>query len=134
MVVAYIGWRWVGEPVPLEARALVPLTILGGAGVLLRERRLSPHLAVTVVTVVLAAAIPLAGPTGASLIGAISFLVDVRARTWRARLFNGAMTGAVGAIGESPTSCWAVSTSARPPRTHRACSWRSACRCWARTA
>lgn len=99
LLVAYVGWRWVGDPVPLDVRAFVPLTILGVAGVLLRERRLSTHLGVTVVTVVLAAAIPLAGPMGAALIGAISYLLDVRARTWRTRLFNGAMTGAVGAIG-----------------------------------
>lgn len=98
-MVAWWGWRFIGEPVPLDLRSFVPLTILGVAGVLLRERRLGPHLGVTVVTVVLAAAIPLAGPLGAALIGAISYLLDVRARTWRARLFNSAMTGAVGAIG-----------------------------------
>src|SRR5690606_11014761 len=91
--------RWVGDPVPLDARSLVPLAILGVAGVLLREQRLTPHLGVSVVTVVLAAAIPLGGPTGAALIGAVSFLVVVRARNWSARLFNGAMTGTVGALG-----------------------------------
>lgn len=68
-------------------------------GVIMRERRLGVHLGVTVVTVVLAAAIPLAGPVGAALVGAISYLVDLHAKTWRTRLFNSAMTGAVGAIG-----------------------------------
>lgn len=99
LLVAWTGWRYVGESVPLDVRSFVPLTILAVAGVLLRERRLGPHLGVTVGTVVLAAAIPLAGPMGAALIGAFSYLLDVHARTWRTRLFNSAMTGAVGAIG-----------------------------------
>lgn len=99
VVVAWIGWRFVGEPVPLDLRSFVPLTILAVAGALLRERRLGVHLGVTVGTVVLAAAIPLAGPMGAALIGAISYLLDVRVRTWRTRLFNSSMTAAMGAIG-----------------------------------
>ena len=94
------GPHWLREPA--DPNALVDHLwsrtatktdgVLAVGGVLLRDRQLSPHLTVTVGTVVLAAAIPLAGPVGASLIGAISYLLDIRARTWRARLFNSSMT------------------------------------------
>lgn len=99
IVLAWVGWdRW-SQSHQLTAGVLVPLMTLGVLGVLLRERSLGQHLGVSVATVVLAAAIPLVGPVGAALVGFFSYVSDVRARTWRTRLFNAAMSGAVGAVG-----------------------------------
>ncbi|QFG69152.1 HD-GYP domain-containing protein [Ornithinimicrobium pratense] len=93
------GWLWVGATDQVEVRVLVPLGLLGILGVVLRERALGPHLGVSLGMVVLAAAIPLAGPHGAALVGLVSFIADYRQRDWRAWLFNAAMTAAVGGVG-----------------------------------
>lgn len=78
---------------------VVVLTLLGLLGVTLRERELGPHLGVSFATVVLAAALPLAGPAGAALIGYVSHLGDLRRQRIRTRLFNAAMTGCMGGAG-----------------------------------
>lgn len=99
IVLAAWGSLWF-EPVPtIGAGVLVLLLALATLGVLLRERGLGPHWGISVATVVLAATIPLAGPVGATVVGGVSYLADVRARTWQTRLFNAAMTAAVGAVG-----------------------------------
>lgn len=98
-VVGWLGWRQLWGSAPLDPRSLVPLALLAVVGVLVRERGLGPHLGITVGTVVLAAAIPLTGPGGAALVGGLAYLMDVRARTWRTRIFNSTMTAAVGALG-----------------------------------
>ncbi|MGC5584257.1 HD-GYP domain-containing protein [Ornithinimicrobium sp. W1679] len=73
--------------------------MLGVAGVALRERDLGPHLGVSVAMVVLAAALPLSGPSGAVLVGATAYALDPRRNRWRTRAFNVAMTGFLGAGG-----------------------------------
>lgn len=88
-----------GEDPKLPVSVLVPLTIIGVLGVLLRERDLGPHLGVSLATVVLAAALPLAGTAGAVLVGFVSYACDLRQRRLRTRAFNAAMTAAVGAVG-----------------------------------
>ncbi len=77
----------------------MPLVALGIGGVLLRERNLGPHLGVSVISVVLAAAVALTGPAGAALVGLVSHLADVRRQSLRTRLFNASMAAAIGAVG-----------------------------------
>lgn len=68
-------------------------------GVLLRERGLGPQWGVSVATVILAAAIPVAGPVGAATTMGLAYLVDVGRQTLRTRLFNTAMSALMGAVG-----------------------------------
>lgn len=82
----------------LSVRVIV-LTLLGLLGVTLRERELGPHLGVSFATVVLAAALPLAGPAGAAVVGYLSFFCDLRRQSLRTRLFNAAMAGCMGGAG-----------------------------------
>lgn len=83
---------------PPSSRVIL-LTLLGLLGVTLRERELGPHLGVSFATVVLAAALPLAGPAGAALVGYLSFFCDLRRQSTRTRLFNAAMAGCMGGAG-----------------------------------
>ncbi|MFK5584506.1 HD-GYP domain-containing protein [Serinicoccus sp. LYQ131] len=98
---ALVGWVLVSlQPtagVGLGGQAiLLGLAILG---VQLRERHLGPTWGVSVATVVMAAAIPVAGPVGAATAVGLAYLADTQARTWRTRLFNTAMTALMGAVG-----------------------------------
>src|SRR5699024_811376 len=86
-----------GRPPPGVAVAV--LTGLGILGSSLRERDLGPHVGVSVATVILAAALPLAGPAGAVIVGFLSHVAGVRRRRPRTRLFNAGMTGVVGGVG-----------------------------------
>lgn len=78
---------------------MVPLVALGVGGVLLRERNLGPHLGVSVISVVLAAAVALTGPAGAALVGFVGYFADARQQSVRTRLFNSSMAAAIGAVG-----------------------------------
>jgi len=93
------GGHLAGREAQLEPDVVVPLGVLGIGGVLLRERNMGPHLGVSVISVVLAAAVALTGPTGAALVGCISYLADLPSQRLRNRLFNAAMTAAMGAVG-----------------------------------
>lgn len=93
------GWHQLGGRTGLEPSVVIPLVGLGMGGVLLRERNLGPHLGVSVASVVLSAAVALAGPLGAALVGLVSYLTDVRAQKLQTRFFNAAMTAAMGAVG-----------------------------------
>lgn len=99
VLVTWWGQSRIGTVAAVGPGALLLLLTLGTVGVLLRERGLGPHWGISVATVVLAATIPLAGPLGAALVGGLSYLGDVRARTWQTRLFNAAMTATMGAVG-----------------------------------
>lgn len=96
LALALVGWQ-VGRPPPGVAVAV--LTGLGILGSSLRERDLGPHVGVSVATVILAAALPLAGPAGAVIVGFLSYLGSVRRQRPRTRLFNAGMTGVVGGVG-----------------------------------
>lgn len=96
---AWYGTRVLGAGPTPRLGVVVPLTALGIGGVLLRERKLGPHIGVSVTSVVLAAAVALAGPGGAALIGLFAFLGDVRRTSLRTRLFNAAMAAAIGGVG-----------------------------------
>ncbi|AXH97675.1 HD-GYP domain-containing protein [Ornithinimicrobium avium] len=93
------GWRELGPDARLEPDIVVPLVGLGVGGVLLRERNLGPHLGVSVISVVLAAAVALTGPAGAALVGFVAYAVDVHQKRPRTRVFNASMAGAIGAVG-----------------------------------
>lgn len=93
------GWALLGDEARARPEVVVPLALLGFGGVLLRERNLGAHLGVSVSSVVLAAAVALAGPVGAALVGAFAYLCDLRRQRLRTRLFNAAMAAAIGALG-----------------------------------
>ncbi|OLT19657.1 hypothetical protein BJF81_07810 [Ornithinimicrobium sp. CNJ-824] len=97
--VCWWGWTRAGGAGPPDPVVVLALAVLGVAGVALRERDLGPHLGVSVAMVVLAAALPLAGPSGAVLVGGVSYALDPRRTRWRTRFFNVAMTGFLGAAG-----------------------------------
>ncbi|MFK5690449.1 HD-GYP domain-containing protein [Ornithinimicrobium sp. LYQ92] len=102
LAAAGLVWWTLVSLQPTAGVKLGGLAILLGLaimGVLLRERGLGPSLGVSVATVVMAAAIPVAGPVGAATAVGLAYLADVRARTWRTRLFNTAMTALMGAVG-----------------------------------
>lgn len=98
-IVCWWGWARAGEAGRPDPVVVLALAVLGVAGVALRQRDLGPHLGVSVAMVVLAAALPLAGPSGAVLVGATSYALDPRRNRWRTRSFNVAMTGFLGAGG-----------------------------------
>lgn len=93
------GWHRLGPDAQLDPVIVLPLVALGVGGVLLRERDLGPHLGVSVISVVLAAAVALTGPAGAALVGLVSYLTDLRGQRPRTRLFNASMAAAIGALG-----------------------------------
>lgn len=99
LIAVGLGLWFTADDLRWEPEVLIPLSLLGVLGVLLRERDLGPHVGVSVATVVLAAAIPLAGPHGAALVGLLSYAADVRQRTATTRLFNAVMAAAVGGLG-----------------------------------
>ncbi len=99
MAGAWWGWHHLGPDARVDPVIVVPLVALGVGGVLLRERDLGPHLGVSVISVVLGAAVALTGPTGAALVGFVSYLADLRGQRTRTRLFNAAMAAAIGAVG-----------------------------------
>ncbi|WP_161958489.1 HD-GYP domain-containing protein [Ornithinimicrobium cavernae] len=90
------GGQLTGPP---AGDAVAVLTVLGILGSSLRERDLGPHLGVSVATVILAAALPLVGPSGAVIVGFLSYLGSVRSQRLRTRLFNAGMTGLMGGVG-----------------------------------
>lgn len=96
VALAVTGWSIFGPP---ATDAVVVLTILGILGSSLRDRELGPHLGVSLGTVILAAAIPLAGPAGAVIVGFLSYLAGLRSQRPRTRLFNAGMTGTMGGVG-----------------------------------
>ena len=98
-VVCWWEWSGTGGDGRLDPVVVLALAVMGVAGVALRERDLGPHLGVSVAMVVLAAALPLAGPSGAVLVGATSYALDPRRNRWRTRFFNAAMTAFLGAGG-----------------------------------
>ncbi|MCK0111127.1 HD domain-containing protein [Ornithinimicrobium sp. F0845] len=96
VLVAAFDWRASGPP---TWNPVIVLTVLGILGSSLRERELGPHLGVSVATVILAAALPLAGPAGAVIVGFLSYLGSLRSQRLRTRIFNAGMTGVVGGVG-----------------------------------
>lgn len=96
VALAVAGWWMYGPP---AMDAVIVLTILGVLGSSLRDRELGPHLGVSLGTVILAAALPLAGPAGAVIVGFLSYLAGLRTQRMRTRLFNSGMTGVMGGVG-----------------------------------
>ncbi len=97
--VALVAFGWEAQPVPPDVEAVVVLCVLGILGASLRERSLGPRIGISIGSVILAAAIPLVGPAGATMVGFISHLLDLNGRTWVVRSFNAAMTGVLGGVG-----------------------------------
>ncbi len=99
VVLGWLGFRW---PHPIDWEAVVVLSALGALGTNLREREFGDSLGVSFTVVVLSAAMVLAGPTGAVMVGFFSFLFDFRTSSLQSYLFNATMTafmsGAGGAV------------------------------------
>ncbi|NLG22182.1 MAG: HD domain-containing protein [Actinomycetales bacterium] len=98
LAIGLAAFDWVQNGPPAW-NAVIVLSILGILGSSLRERELGPHLGVSVATVILAAALPLAGPAGAVIVGFLSYLGSLRTQRTRTRLFNAGMTGVMGGVG-----------------------------------
>ncbi|MFX0538262.1 HD-GYP domain-containing protein [Ornithinimicrobium sp. Y1847] len=96
---ALMTWRAGGDGARVDLLVVGVLTVLGTLGVILRERGLGQHLGISLATVVLAAALPLAGTVGAVVVGFVSYACDVRQPRLRPRAFNAAMAAFVGAVG-----------------------------------
>ncbi|MGB7449389.1 MAG: HD domain-containing phosphohydrolase, partial [Ornithinimicrobium sp.] len=79
--------------------AVVVLSGLGALGTNLREQEFGDQMDLSFTTVVLAAAIVLAGPGGAVLVGYFSLLLDFRSGSLQSHLFNPAMTACMSGAG-----------------------------------
>jgi len=101
VTLAALGTALLGRTLDVDVpwQPALVLAVLGVLGASLRERDLGPHLGVSVATVILAAALPLVGPTGAAVVGYVSYLGDLRRQRASTRLFNAAMTGCMGGVG-----------------------------------
>jgi len=94
-----LGWWGLGFQQLVEWQAVVILSALGALGTNLREPEFGDHLEISFTTVVLAAAMVLAGPGGAVLVGYASILLDFRRGRLQSRLFNSAMTACMSGTG-----------------------------------
>lgn len=88
---------FVHRPSTSELPALMALLALGAASARLRDVEGEAQIDLSFTAAILLAAIPLAGPVGAGLLGALIPLMDLRARG-AATLFNSAMTSLVGSL------------------------------------
>lgn len=96
LLLGWAGLAWGKDP---QWSTVVVLTGLGIVGASLREREIRQHVDVSFTTVVMAAALVLVGPLGATIVGAVTYLADLRRQRWRTRAFNTSMTACMGAIG-----------------------------------
>jgi HD-GYP domain-containing protein (c-di-GMP phosphodiesterase class II) len=94
-----LGWWGLEIQDDIDWQAVVVLSVLGALGTNLREPEFGKHLSVSFTTVVLAAAMVLAGPGGAVVVGYLSFLMDFRSESVQSHLFNAAMTGCISGAG-----------------------------------
>lgn len=95
---AGIGNHMLSQP-GADLKVVILLLALATLGVQLRQGGTSGLWSVSVSTVVLAAAIPIAGPIGTFVAGGLSYLSDLQVKKWENRFFNGAMTATMGAAG-----------------------------------
>lgn len=94
-----MGWWGLTAQSNINWQAVVVLSALGVLGTNMREMEYEAGLSVSFTTVVLAAAIVLAGPVGAVLVGVISSLCDFRSFGLASWLSNAAMTGCMAGAG-----------------------------------
>lgn len=93
---------WVSFwPDAVNWEAVVVLTLLGAVGTNIRETEFRTELGVSSTAVVFCAAMVLAGPFGAMLVGYLSSLCDVRSPTKNAYFFNPAMMGLMSGAGSA---------------------------------
>lgn len=98
LAVAMVLWGWeLAGPPPTQV--VVVLSLLGVTGAALREREVTRYVGVSFATVVFAAAIALAGPVGAVIVGFVSYAADINRQSLRTRAFNAGMSGCLGGIG-----------------------------------
>lgn len=94
-----MGWWGMNEEPSVNWQAVAVLSALGVLGTNVREMEFRGNLAISFTTVVLAAAMALAGPLGAVLVGVVSSLCDFRSAGWIPWLSNTAMTGCMAGAG-----------------------------------
>lgn len=98
LVVGVFLSAWWG-PVRLHPTTLILLILLGFAAELLRRVASDRRTTLSFISVILIAALPLVGPVGAALAGALPALVQPRGTPAIARAFNVAQTGLIGLVG-----------------------------------
>jgi hypothetical protein len=89
----------VSSQTMVDWKAVAVLTGLGVLGTNLREQEFGDQLELSFTTVVLVAAIVLAGPGGAVIVGYFSMLLDFRSGSLQSHLFNPAMTACLSGAG-----------------------------------
>lgn len=89
---------WVHRPGLAELPGLLVLLALGAASARLRDVEGEAQIDLSFTAAILLAAIPMSGPFGAAILGALIPLLDVRPVPTVARLFNSAMTCLVGGL------------------------------------
>ncbi len=94
-----MGWFGLSFYNPINWEAVVVLSALGALGTNLREREFRDGLGVSFTVVVLSAAMVLAGPTGAVMVGFLSFIFDFRPSSLQSYLFNATMTAFMSGAG-----------------------------------
>lgn len=98
LVVGVCLSAWLG-PVRLHPATLILLILLGFAAEGLRRVASDRRTTLSFISVILIAALPLVGPVGAALVGALPALVQPRGTPVIARSFNMAQTGLIGLVG-----------------------------------
>ncbi len=100
-LVVLLGWLALRWEDPVDWEAVLVLSALGALGTNLREREFADGLGVSFTAVVLAAAMVLAGPTGAVVVGFLSFIFDFRASSLQNYLFNATMAALMSGAGSA---------------------------------
>ena len=98
LALAVLGWRTH----PLGTADVPALIVLSAMGILsesVRENDVGERTGLSFTSIVLLGSVALTGPLGASVVGAVAYLLGVTKDRAPVRVFNSAMTSAFGAIG-----------------------------------
>ncbi|MEO3938346.1 HD domain-containing phosphohydrolase [Dermatophilaceae bacterium Soc4.6] len=102
-VLALVGFvlAWWLAPAPTNLVALVALTGLGLLSEFLKERDVGARIQFSNLSIIVLAAIPLVGPVGAAVVGAVTFAVNPRPTPLIRRYFNSVAFLVLGTLGGS---------------------------------
>jgi putative nucleotidyltransferase with HDIG domain len=99
---AVLAWRvhplQYGRP-DNDSITLAVLCMLGFLGSASAERNVGQRIGFSFTSIILLTAVALAGPFGAAVVGAVTYLLTITPTKLQVRIFNSGMTAAYGAIG-----------------------------------
>lgn len=104
LALGLLAWRidplsYFGAPPDNDLVTLVLLGVLGVLGSASQERNVGGRITFSFASIILLAAVALAGPLGAAVVGAVTYLVVLDKQRIEVRAFNIGMTSAIGAAG-----------------------------------